>query len=444
MLEFNETVPDKIVLQTGEEFLTLADDVRIADYDKNPDIASVYDFSENASIIDPALRDNILFWGSGYGEFLISKMVIQHLEEANIRFNWWFTSYSRYFDKVLEEKIPTQRIIKLEHSPYFVMKLLTSIRPTLICTVENSGPEMMEMVRLAAGWAKIPVVMLSAKVANSYMRDTLKAGRSLKYYEIAKAFKAVSYAVTEDSKNAQALLDFHVERDRIMLGNSVKWCCSRAEDRAGLKRSVRQKWELDDDGIIWVAGSVHHKEEMRIILDTYYTLKKNHNIKLIFAPRHFLQNPNGYIEIFSKYKSCLWSECGEKLNGDVDIILVDTFGDLNTIYEVGDIAFVGGGFEPGWAGHNVTEPLNYGLPVVIGPSYENFRNIVDLFREGKGIVVANDEQELYDVMDYLVKSPGEVKEQIQNARKILESFTNKEPMEVTLLKRILTEKNEQS
>jgi 3-deoxy-D-manno-octulosonic-acid transferase len=52
---------------------------------------------------------------------------------------------------------------------------------------------------------------------------------------------------------------------------------------------------------------------------------------------------------------------------------------LAAVYALADIAFVGGSLSD-HGGHNILEPAQYGVPVVIGPNYANFRQIVDLFR----------------------------------------------------------------
>jgi 3-deoxy-D-manno-octulosonic-acid transferase len=59
----------------------------------------------------------------------------------------------------------------------------------------------------------------------------------------------------------------------------------------------------------------------------------------------------------------------------VDVVLLDTIGDLATVYGQADIAFVGGSLLKR-GGHNPLEPARFGVPVVMGPSYENFRDIV--------------------------------------------------------------------
>lgn len=62
----------------------------------------------------------------------------------------------------------------------------------------------------------------------------------------------------------------------------------------------------------------------------------------------------------------------------VDILLLDTFGELAKIYRYATVAFVGGTLVP-IGGHNPIEPAAHGVPVCFGPSMSNFREIAQVF-----------------------------------------------------------------
>jgi 3-deoxy-D-manno-octulosonic-acid transferase len=83
---------------------------------------------------------------------------------------------------------------------------------------------------------------------------------------------------------------------------------------------------------------------------------------------------------------------GESLK-TMDIILLDTIGDLAAVYGIADVAYVGGSMmERG--GHNPLEPAQFGVPVLMGRSYENFREIVRTMIAADGIHIVKDEQDL--------------------------------------------------
>jgi 3-deoxy-D-manno-octulosonic-acid transferase len=62
------------------------------------------------------------------------------------------------------------------------------------------------------------------------------------------------------------------------------------------------------------------------------------------------------------------------------------------MYEVADLAFVGGSLVPA-GGHNVLEAAQFGKAILVGPSTENFRDIVEIFRHAEAIRVVSPEPE---------------------------------------------------
>jgi len=66
------------------------------------------------------------------------------------------------------------------------------------------------------------------------------------------------------------------------------------------------------------------------------------------------------------------------------VLLVDTVGELSALYAMAKVAFVGGSLVP-HGGQNPLEPAQFGVPVVMGPSYENFRSMVDAMIAARAI-----------------------------------------------------------
>jgi len=71
-------------------------------------------------------------------------------------------------------------------------------------------------------------------------------------------------------------------------------------------------------------------------------------------------------------------------------VLLDTIGELASVYSLAAVAFVGGSLVAS-GGHNPLEPAQFGVPVVMGGSYENFRAIVEDLLEHGGLLVVSPE-----------------------------------------------------
>ncbi len=68
------------------------------------------------------------------------------------------------------------------------------------------------------------------------------------------------------------------------------------------------------------------------------------------------------------------------------IFLLDSIGELASLYELADLAFVGGSLVPR-GGHNVLEAAQFGAPILVGPHTENFRDTVEVFCKGEALRV---------------------------------------------------------
>lgn len=104
------------------------------------------------------------------------------------------------------------------------------------------------------------------------------------------------------------------------------------------------------------------------------------DIKKSFDPERQQTRMDGSREHFSKF----------------DVMIVDTIGLLTKIYSYADAAYIGGGFKTGL--HNILEAATFGVPVVIGPEYNKFKEAVDLVNL-KGCISVNNQQEFSEIFN---------------------------------------------
>ena len=85
------------------------------------------------------------------------------------------------------------------------------------------------------------------------------------------------------------------------------------------------------------------------------------------------------------------------------VFLLDTIGELASLYEFADLAFIGGSLVPR-GGHNVLEAAQFGKAILVGPHTENFRDIVDIFRRADALRVVTPQSLTPTVLQLLGKS----------------------------------------
>ena len=150
--------------------------------------------------------------------------------------------------------------------------------------------------------------------------------------------------------------------------------------------SLRSAFEQASAGPILVCGSTVEDEEPLLLRAFENVLASHPRAVMILAPRHpeRFAEVVGFLEKIGMrfWRRSLWS--GEPIAGGV--FLVDSIGELAALYSLGTLAFVGGSLVP-HGGHNIIEPAQYGVPIVVGTHTENFRDTVDLFRQRNAVRV---------------------------------------------------------
>ncbi len=148
-----------------------------------------------------------------------------------------------------------------------------------------------------------------------------------------------------------------------------------------------------------VAGSTWPEDEALLIA---YMNRPQNELKYVLAP-HTIKSD--HIENLQKNilrKSCLYSELEHRDAADCDVLIIDSIGLLTKIYSYADVAYVGGGFATGL--HNTLEPAAFGIPVIIGPKYRNFKEANDLVAK-QGIHVVRSKGDLALLLDRFFKEP---------------------------------------
>lgn len=152
------------------------------------------------------------------------------------------------------------------------------------------------------------------------------------------------------------------------------------------------KIPLDNQGSkLIVAGSTHPGEEL-LLKEVFSRLKALYpSLKLIIAPRH-IARAGEVLGLFGEYRVALRSEKKE----DWDVLVLDTLGELFSLYAHAHVAIVGGTFVP-VGGHNLLEPAYFGKPVIFGVhthKVEDIRHFLE--QRGMGFCV-KDVEELYQL-----------------------------------------------
>jgi 3-deoxy-D-manno-octulosonic-acid transferase len=209
-----------------------------------------------------------------------------------------------------------------------------------------------------------------------------------------------------------------IERAKIQVTGNLKFDQPLRESASQERNQLLSELGWTPPSLTWIAGSTHPGEEA-IILRTYGRLRQRFaELCLILAPR----NQERFTEVFQLAEQAGWKTvrrsqfpAGKPAAGAMDVLILDTIGELARFYSLGNCAFLGGSLVP-FGGHNPLEAAQRGLPVVFGPHMENFREIAAILQKSGGGIQVADENELFERVAAWLATPETCREQGKKAQ----------------------------
>lgn len=135
-----------------------------------------------------------------------------------------------------------------------------------------------------------------------------------------------------------------------------------------------------------VAGSTWKEDEELLV--NYINNSASEEEKFIIAPHNMNTKDIDELKKSITKKVVLYSEKEGKVLSIFNVFIIDTIGVLTKVYSVADAAYVGGGLTKNGV-HNILEPATFGVPIVIGPAYKKYKEVVDLVALNGCKVIAN-------------------------------------------------------
>jgi len=297
---------------------------------------------------------------------------------------------------------------------WLMQRTVKSIGASLFVLVETDlWPNLFWCLARAA----TPIILVNGRLSNrSFPRYRL--WRSF----FSQAFNTIDVFSMQSQEDARRVEMLGVEVAKIRVTGNLKFDQPMVKNAAQEREELIRELEWIQPSLTWVAGSTHPGEE-DIILRVYSRLRREvADLCLILAPR----NQQRFEEVFKLALQSGWQtllrsqlDAGKGRGAQMDVLILDTIGELAHFYSLGDFAFVGGSLVP-LGGHNPLEAAQRGLPVVFGPHMENFRDIASILTESGGGFQIADENKLFAQLRAWLTEPAVAKEQGQKAQQALQ------------------------
>jgi len=271
--------------------------------------------------------------------------------------------------------------------PWSVRWFLGALAPRALFIAETEiWPNLLHQCRRRA----IPVVLFNGRISDR----SFKNYRRFRFF-FKEVLRGVAAFGMQSDRDAERIVEIGAPRERVVVTGNLKFDRPVLHVSEAEKRMIRNSLGLREGWPVFVAGSTHGGEE-EVVLEVFRQLKRiEPSLVLILAPRH-LERLGEVIKTLSQGRLS-WVRKSQitKDAFSAEIILLDTIGELERIYTVGTVIFVGGSLVP-VGGHNILEPAASAKPVIFGRHMENFREVARIIKAEGGGIEVHDQKEFFD------------------------------------------------
>jgi 3-deoxy-D-manno-octulosonic-acid transferase len=284
--------------------------------------------------------------------------------------------------------------------PSVLVLVETEIWPILIKSVKNAG---------------IPIVIANARLSRKstsnykYVRPFLKA-----------ILSKIDFIMAQSEEDAQRFIDLGAPPERVAIYGNIKFDQIANSANGQLAEELSAYFSHADD-FVFIAGSVREKEIAPVIEAISDISKKQNNFKAVIALRHLknielLENSLRQAGL-SYFKRSELNDSG-KISDYPNIMLLDTMGELGSLYSKANLSFVGGSLVP-IGGHDPLEPASAGNAVCFGPHMENSRLASKQLLESGGAKKIGGSKQLAALINSLIQNRQSAKSMGDKARQLV-------------------------
>jgi 3-deoxy-D-manno-octulosonic-acid transferase len=388
------------------------------------------------SLADGTRRGVIWLHAVSVGEVLAVSRLVGELDAAFPALRLVLSTTTRTGQALARERFGAERVFYCPLDlPWAVRRYLKALQPQLLILAETEfWPNLLE----ACFRRQIPVAVVNARISDrSWPR----------YQMLSRLWRPIlgklSRVLAQSDLDAARLTAIGGRAERVSVAGNLKF-----DVRVAQEAQATQVLRSVAPGLRFVvAGSTLDGEEAAL-LDAWPRLVAAYpDLLLVLAPRH----PERFGAVAALLGASRvpwvrrsdWNRTSPRSSPDIprpalgagSIFLLDTIGELASVYSLAAVAFVGGSLVPA-GGHNPLEPAQFGVPIVMGPHYVNFRAITEDLRAHDAIRIAPLE-ELTEALVDLLGKPSEAKALGTRGRQVFDRQAGVTARSVEALRQLL-------
>jgi 3-deoxy-D-manno-octulosonic-acid transferase len=267
-----------------------------------------------------------------------------------------------------------------------------------------------ELVRAA-----VPAVLINGRISD----------KSFGKYKVARPFlknilNEIDMFCMQSPTDAKRIRELGAPEDRVRTTGNMKFDIDTRGDEEKSK-AMQKLLNLNSSEKLFVAGSTHKGEEEALVRAFKEVIREFPNLKLLIAPRHVerVAEVEALVRRFGLEPARV-SNLYERrdTNDERRVFILDTIGQLNDIYPLATLVFIGGSLVR-HGGHNPIEPAIFEKAILFGPHMSNFKDISSIFLKNEAAIQVADRKELLEKIKLLLNDDAERTKLGQNAKRVV-------------------------
>jgi 3-deoxy-D-manno-octulosonic-acid transferase len=332
------------------------------------------------------------------GEVLAVTRLLRELEADNPESRVFLSTVTQTGQYLARERFGEDKAFFLPIDLGFAVRpYLNLLQPRLLILAETEfWPNLLHLAKKRGG----SVAAVNARISDrSFPRY-----RRFRWF-FSRVLARIDLFLAQTEEDARRLVAIGAPPERVQVSGNLKFDV-RPGGSSPLVDDLRRA--LNRGSPVMVCGSTGEGEEELLLQAFQQCLTEFPAAAMVMAPRH----PERFGKVATLVESMsiplvrrsAWN-ASRPISGC--IFLLDSVGELASVYALADVAFVGGSLVP-TGGHNILEPARHGVAIVTGPYTFNFREIIQVFAQNHALKTVS-AGNLSGEMMQLLRDPAERK-----------------------------------
>jgi len=358
-----------------------------------------------------SLKKPIWLHAASVGEVFCSIPLLKIIKKEFPQCHIVLTTMTRTGNQAAKIYIPEADAVlffPVDH-PFTLQRAIERIQPNLLLIAET---ELWPNLLRSCGKKGIPIVVFNGRISEKSFGGYL----FFKFF-FKECLKHVSLFLMQTEEDRMRIIEIGAVSNKTRVVGNLKFDQSISSLTQEAMAEMAKSLGLQGKKKIFIAGSTHPGEE-EILLSLFKDLRKiDPHLVLILAPRHLERLEE--VEKMLRQESISWmrrtsfpmghDRSNEEPKELPEVILLDTMGELMSLYSLGTFIFVGGSLVP-VGGHNPLEPLLFKKCVLFGPYMFHFSEISRSLIKAGGAIQVRGRDDLFSHLKHLLSDEGTCKE----------------------------------